>query len=100
MLAAINSPTYAALHNPRNSVLSNPRKGIFQNCTEHTLDVLIAAVYGTNDIAQIQANVTASFEPQIIEIGGLKRALATLAYEALTTRDQGDVIRTTTFGSL
>jgi len=100
LLAVINSPTYAALHNPRYSVLSNPRNGIFQNCTEHTLDVLMAAVYGTNDLAQIQANITAYFEPQVIEIGGLKRALATLASEALTTRNQGDVIGTTTFGSL
>lgn len=100
LLAVINSPTYAALHNPRYSVLSNPRNGMFQNCTEHTLDVLMAAIYGTNDPAQIRSNIAAYFNPQIIQIGGLKRTFATLASEALTTRDHGDVIGTTTFGSL
>ncbi len=100
LLAVLNSSTYAALHNPRYSVLSNPRNGMFQNCTEHTLDVLMAAVYGTSDPNQIQANIIAYFDPQVISIGGLKRTFATLASEALTTQDHGSVVATTTFGSL
>lgn len=98
--AVINSPAYVALHNPRYSVLANPRTSQFQNCTEHTLDVLMAAIYGTSDVAQIKANVAAYFQPQIVEVGGLKRALATVASAALTTEDHGTVIGTATFGSV
>lgn len=100
LLAVINSPTYAALHNPRYSVLANPLTPQFQNCTEHTLDVLMAAIYDTRDSAQIRANISAYFHPQIVEVGGLKRALATMASEALTTADHGPVVATATFGSL
>lgn len=100
LLGVISSPTYAALHNPTYSVLANPRSSQFQNCTEHTLDVLVAAIYDTSDIAQIKANITAYFQPQIIPISGMKRALATVASAALTTQDHGPVIGTATFGSV
>jgi hypothetical protein len=98
--ATLRSPTYAALHNPRYSVLANPSTSQYQNCTEHTLDVLIASIYGTSDIGQIKANIAAYFDPQIIQIGGAKRALAAIASPALNTDDHGPVIGTATFGSI
>ncbi|WP_458791713.1 DUF2145 domain-containing protein [Yoonia sp. MH D7] len=100
IIATINSPTYAALHNPRYSVLANPRTSQYQNCTEHTLDVLIASIYGINDIPQIKANITAYFEPQTVDVGGLKRALASMASPAMNTDDHGPTIGTATFGSV
>lgn len=100
LLRVIASPTYAAVHNPRYSVLANPRNQQFQNCTEHTLDVLMAALYGIDDPKQIKANIAAHFTPQSIRIGGLKRGLATLASAAMTTEDHGSRVGTTTFGSL
>lgn len=100
LLATIRSPTYAALHNPRYSVLANPTTRQYQNCTEHTLDVLIASIYGTSDIGQIKANIAAYFDPQIVQIGGAKRALAAIASPALNTDDHGPVIGTATFGSI
>jgi len=100
LLKVIASPTYAALHNPRYSVLANPFTSQFQNCTEHTLDVLMAALYGTRDIAQIKADEAAHFKPQMIAIGGLKRALAPAASQALTTADHGQTVATATFGSI
>jgi hypothetical protein len=100
LLAVIASPTYAKLHHPRYSVLANPNTSQFQNCTEHTLDVLMSALYGTRDIAQIKVNEAAYFKPQVIAISGLKRALAPAASKALTTSDHGAVVATTTFGSL
>lgn len=100
LLSVINSPNYAALHNRNYSVLANPRTDQFQNCTEHTLDVVMAAIYGTSDPAQIRANITAYFNPQVVEIGGLKRAFATVASAALTTQDHGPVVATATFGSI
>ncbi|MGJ8624168.1 MAG: DUF2145 domain-containing protein [Yoonia sp.] len=100
LLQLIASPTYAALHNPQYSVLANPNTRQFQNCTEHTLDVLMASLYGTANPAQIKANIGAYFAPQPILIGGLKRALAPAASQALTTADHGATVSTATFGSI
>ena len=100
LLRVIASPAYAALHNPNYSVLANPNTNQFQNCTEHTLNVLMAAIYGTTDTNQIKANIAAYFEPQEIEIDAVKRFLAPAASQALTTADHGGTVRTATFGSL
>ena len=100
ILKVIASPTYARLHNANYSVLANPRTAQFQNCTEHTLDVLMAGLYGTSDRTQIKANIAAYFEPQTVKIDGLKRMLAPVASGALTTSDHGRVVGTATFGSI
>ena len=100
LLNVIASPTYSALHNSRYSVLANPRTRDFQNCTEHTLDVLMASLYDTDNLAQIKANITAHFDAQPIRIGGFKRLLAPAASAALTTSDHGATIKTATFGSI
>ena len=100
LLSVIASSTYSALHNANYSVLANPSNGRFQNCTEHTLDVLMAALYNTSDRAQIKANIGAHFDPQVIKISGMKRAFAPLASGALTTSDHGAKIKTATFGSI
>ena len=100
LLQTIASPTYGQLHNARYAVLANPRDRQFQNCTEHTLDVLIASLYATADPVRIKANITAHFDPQPIRIGGLKRLLAPAASGALTTSDHGATIETATFGSI
>ncbi len=100
LLDVITGPTYAALHNPNYSVLANPRTGQFQNCTEHTLDILMAALYDTSDQAQIKANITAHFVPQPVTLNGLERFLAPAASQALTTADHGARVGTATFGSI
>ncbi|WP_400081922.1 DUF2145 domain-containing protein [Yoonia sp. R78084] len=100
LLAVIDSPTYAALHNANYSVLANPRTAQFQNCTEHTLDVVMAALYDTDDRAQIKANIAAYFAPQPVPINGLQRLLAPAASQALTTVDHGAQVGTATFGSI
>ncbi|MDP5085333.1 MAG: DUF2145 domain-containing protein [Yoonia sp.] len=100
LLGVIASPTYAALHNPSYSVLANPSSGQFQNCTEHTLDVLMAALYDTSDRTQIKANIAAYFTPQTVRLNGLQRAFAPAASQALTTADHGSEVRTATFGSI
>ncbi len=100
LLRVIASPAYAALHNPTYSVLANPGSTQFQNCTEHTLDILMAALYDTRDPRQIKANITAHFEPQQVRLSGLQRLLAPAASQALTTADHGSVVRTATFGSI
>lgn len=100
LLDVIASPTYAALHNANYSVLANPGTGQFQNCTEHTLDVLMAALYDTSDRQQIKANIAAYFAPQPVQLGGLQRLLAPAASQALTTADHGSRVGTATFGSI
>ena len=100
LLAVIASPTYAALHNTRYAVLSNPRSSSYQNCTEHTLDVLMAALYDTSNAQRIKANIAAHFTPQVIAVGGLQRLFAPVASAALTTDDHQGQIATATFGSL
>lgn len=100
LLRVITGPLYAALHNARYSVLSNPATRQFQNCTEHTLDVVMASLYGTRDPAQIKADIGAHFTPQPIRIGGLQRLLAPAASAALTTEDHGPQVGTATFGSI
>ncbi len=100
LLKVIASPSYARLHNPVYAVLANPRTSQFQNCTEHTLDVVMASIYGTDNIAQIKANIAAYFEPQTILLDAVKRGLAGFAVPALTTADHGPVVKTATFGSL
>jgi len=100
LLNVIAAGTYDGLHNPNYAVLANPKTRQFQNCTEHTLDVLVAAVYGIDDPDQIKANIAAHFVPQPIQIGGLKRSLATISSAALTTQDHGSRVATTTFGTL
>ncbi|MEO0905238.1 MAG: DUF2145 domain-containing protein [Pseudomonadota bacterium] len=100
LLDVIGSPTYAALHNERYSVLANPRSGQFQNCTEHTLDVVMAALYDTSDPAQIKANIAAHFTPQPVRLNGVQRLFAPAASAALTTADHGANVGTATFGSI
>ncbi|MEL6684160.1 MAG: DUF2145 domain-containing protein [Pseudomonadota bacterium] len=100
ILDVIASPTYAALHNARYSVLANPRTGQFQNCTEHTLDVVMAALYDTSDPAQIKANIAAHFTPQPVRLNGVQRLFAPAASAALTTADHGANVGTATFGSI
>jgi len=100
LLAVIDSPTYEDLHNARYSVLSNPGNGTYQNCTEHTLDVIFAALYDTDDPLQIKANIAAHFTPQPIPVNGLQRLFAPVASAALNTDDHGGQVGTATFGSL
>ena len=100
LLKTIASTTYAYLHNNNYAVLANPLSQTFQNCTEHTLDVLIASLYGIKDKDRIKANIAAYFDPQPIDVSGAKRLFAPAAAPALTTVDHGGQVATATFGSL
>ena len=100
LLAVLNSPTYGKVHNPRYSVIANPDNDIYQNCTEHTLNVLMAALYETDDIDRIKANIRAHFEPQTVEVNPIKRLVGPLVMDGLAMDDQTGRIQTTTFTSI
>jgi hypothetical protein len=100
LLAVITSPTYKKLHNSHYSIVANPYNSQFQNCTEHTLDVINAAIYKTDDIRQIKANTRAYFTPQKVHVSPLKLLAGSLFVASVHTSDQHDGIQTSTFTTI
>ncbi|WP_300463828.1 DUF2145 domain-containing protein [Desulfobacula sp.] len=100
LLEVLASPTYKELHNPNYSVLANPFTLDFQNCTEHTLDLIIAAIYQTNDIKIIKANEKAYFKPQAVNVNPLKLLIGSMFSADVTTSDHPGSPETTTFTTI
>lgn len=100
LLRIIASPTYKSLHNPNYSLVANPFRDDDQNCTNFVLRNLVAAIYGTDDKAQITANIAAHFTPQRVGLSGLQRAFGPLFVDGFETSDHDGPIRTSTFGAL
>ena len=100
LLKVIYSDTYKKLHNPNYSAISNPYNPMYQNCTEHVLDVLNAAIYQTDDINQLKANERAYFQAQKLKINPFKLLLGQLFKSEIRTSDQDHGIKTATFGSI
>ncbi len=100
LLKIINSDSYSKLHNPAYSAISNPYSNKYQNCTEHVIDVLNAAIYQTDNIDQLKLNTKAHFEAQTINISPLKLLFGQFLMPELRTSDQKGKIQSTTFESL
>lgn len=100
LLEVIASDTYRNLHNPRYSVIANPFNDKYQNCTEHTLDVLNAAIYQTADIGQLKANARKYFTPQKVKVGPFKLLLGSIMSEDVTLSDHDGPVVTATFETL
>lgn len=100
LLEVINSPTYSALHDPHYSLIANPYTLGKQNCTEHTLDVINAAIYQTSDIKTIKANEKAFFVAQTVNVNPLKLALGSLFSAEVSTSDQPGKPVTATFETI
>jgi hypothetical protein len=100
ILAVIDSATYEKLHNPSYSLVANPAATVHQNCTTFLLDVVASAAWRTDDQTQIAANLRAHFEPQKIEVGGIKRVFGPMVDDRLRTDDQSGPIYTATYASL
>jgi len=100
LLRVIDSETYRKLHNPAYSVVANPYNHKFQNCTEHTLDVLNAAIYHTDDIDVIKADERAYFKAQQVKINPLKMLAGMVTMPDLKVTDQKHGIRTASFTTI
>jgi hypothetical protein len=100
LLEIINSNSYKKLHNPDYSAISNPYNAKYQNCTEHVLDVLNAAIYQTDDIEQLKINIQAHFVAKELRINPFKLFLGALFKSEIKTSDHVSGIKTTTFGSI
>lgn len=88
------------LHNNNYSVIANPMNTQFQNCTEHTLDMLNAAIYQTIDIAKLKANTKAYFTPQRVHTSRVKLMFGSMLQDDVTTKDHTGKVATTTFTSI
>lgn len=100
LLDVIISPTYQALHDPHYSLIANPYTLGKQNCTEHTLDVINAAIYQTDDIKKIKVNEKAYFEAQPVNVNPLKLALGSMFSAEVSTSDQPGKPVTATFETI
>jgi hypothetical protein len=88
------------LHNPKYTVLASPFNSMYQNCTEHTLDLLNAAIYDTTNIKQIKVNTKAHFNAQRVRTNRFKLMLGSAFMDDITTRDHRGKVRTATFTSI
>lgn len=100
LLETISSSAYKELHDPNYSAIANPFTLGKQNCTEHTLDVINAAIYQTSDINLIKASEKAYFVPQIVNVAGLKLALASMFSSEISLSDHPDTPVTATFETI
>jgi hypothetical protein len=100
LLNVIGSHTYKSLHNPKYSVIANPFDTTFQNCTEHTLDVINAAIYQTDDRKQLKANSKAHFEAQKINMSPIKLMLGSLLTPGVSLGDHEGIVQTSTFTTI
>lgn len=101
ILALMSDGTYERLHVPGYSLISNPADARLQNCSEFLLDVVAAAAWETDDYAQIKANLSAHFQPQVIDAGPMARLFGPAADERLRMKDHGGgPIETVTYRSL
>ncbi len=88
------------VHVPNYSVLANPYNADFQNCTEHTLDVINAAIYQTTNYEQLKANTKAHFTAQPMKINGMKLFLGKMVMDDVKTSDHSSAVVTATMGSI
>lgn len=100
LLQVISSPTYQKLHTPHYSVIANPFTEELQNCTEHTLDLIAAAIYQTDDIKIIKANLKAYFIPQPVKVSPIKLLLGSMLVADVATSDHPGPPETTTFTTI
>lgn len=100
LITLINNGDNHKLHNTKYSVLASPFNSLYQNCTEHTLDMLNAAVYKTTNIAQLKVNTQAHFDAQRVHTSRFKLMLGSALMKDVTTRDHKGKVRTATFTSI
>jgi len=89
-----------SLHVSRYSAIANPFNSRYQNCTEHTLDVINSAIYDTVDKAQLKANAQAHFTPTVIKESRFKILLGSLLMKDISRDDHSGAIATATFSSI
>lgn len=100
ILAVIASGKDKQLHNGNYSVIANPFNNIFQNCTEHTLNIINSGIYQTTDIEQLKSNTEQHFTPQKVKASPFKLLLGNWFMDDVSTKDHSGKVYTTTFTTI
>ena len=100
LLAAVQDGSFDRLHHDLYSAISNPFDLRYQNCTEHLLDVINAALYGTEDRAVLKARAREWFTPQPVHVESGRLRLASLFVPDVALSDHRGAPATATYGSL
>jgi len=88
------------LHNEHYSVIANPFNNTFQNCTEHTLNILNAGIYQTTNIEQLKRNAKQHFSAQRVKASPFKLMLGNWFVDDVSTKDHSGNVVTTTFTTI
>ena len=70
------------------------------NGTEHTLDLINAAIYESTNIAKLKANTRAHYTPERVKTSRFKLMLGSMLMDDVTTKDHKSKIATATFSSI
>jgi hypothetical protein len=100
LIATIASGKNQTLHNSNYSVIANPFTDQFQNCTEHTLDILNAAIYQTTNKQKLKLNAEAHFTPQQVHTSPFKLMLGSMILDDVSTKDHKGKVFTATFTTI
>jgi hypothetical protein len=100
IIDVISSGKDQKLHNEQYSVIANPFNNIYQNCTEHTLNIINAGIYQTDDIKKLKLNAKAHFSPQKVQVNPLKLIIGNWFVDDVSTNDHSEKISTTTFSTI
>jgi len=100
IIEVIASGKNKILHNPKYSLIANPFNNKYQNCTEHTLNIINAAIYQTTDMDQLKANTKAYFKPQRVHVSRFKLSLGSMFADGVTTKDHKGKVKTASFGAI
>ena len=88
------------IHNKNYSVIANPFNNVYQNCTEHTLNVVNAGIYNTTNLAMLKSTAKQHFTPQRVKANPLKLMLGNWFVDDVSTKDHSRKIYTTTFTTI
>jgi len=88
------------IHNENYSVIANPFNNMFQNCTEHTLNVVNSGIYQTTDIEQLKSNAKQHFKPQKVKASPFKLLLGNMFMDDVSTKDHSGKVYTTTLTTI
>lgn len=101
LLNVIASDTYKNLHFPEYSAVASPFNKEYQNCTEHVLDVVNAAVYKTDNIDLLKVNAREYFKPQPLKMNPLKIFIGSIMNKDVTLSDHDNGrVSTATFTTI
>jgi len=100
LIATIASGKNKQLHNSNYSVIANPFTDQFQNCTEHTLDIVNSAIYQTTNKEKLKLNAKAHFNPQRVHTNPFKLMLGSMMMDDVTTKDHKGRVYTATFTTI